>query len=79
MSKEIDILTPAEFKKLVKEHKLRSDKVIEACRLVLVEGETRRQAGISAKVDYATLHRTIRKLQGLCPHCGQPLPPNTEV
>lgn len=74
MSTEIESLTAADFKKLVKTHGLRSEKMIEACRLVFVEGETRRAASIAAGVDYASLHRTIRKLQGLCPHCGQPLP-----
>jgi hypothetical protein len=74
MSTEIENLTAADFKKLVKTHSLRSEKMIEACRLVFVEGETRRAASIAAGVDYASLHRTIRKMQGLCPHCGQPLP-----
>lgn len=74
MSTEIETITAADFKKLVKTHAMRSEKMIEACRLVFVEGETRRAASIAAGVDYASLHRTIRKLQGHCPHCGQPIP-----
>ena len=74
MSTEIETITTADFKKLVKTHAMRSEKMIEACRLVFVEGETRRAASIAAGVDYASLHRTIRKLQGHCPHCGQPIP-----
>ncbi len=74
MSTEIETINEEEFKKLVKAHAMRSEKMIEACRLVFVEGETRRAASIAVGVDYASLHRTIRKLQGHCPHCGQPIP-----
>lgn len=74
MRTEIETITEADFKKLVKAHAMRSEKMIEACRLVFVEGETRRAASIAVGVDYASLHRTIRKLQGHCPHCGQPIP-----
>jgi hypothetical protein len=67
-------LTLAAFKILARKRNLRSQKMIEACRLVLVEGRSRRAASLSAGVNYASLHRMVRKLQGLCPHCGQPLP-----
>lgn len=71
---EIQPVTAAEFKALVERHKLTSKKMIAACRRVFVHGESRRAASIAEQVDYGSLHRTVRKLQGLCPHCGQPLP-----
>ena len=74
MSTEIETITAAAFEELIETHAMRSEKMIEACRLVFVEGGTRRAASIAAGVDYASLHRTIRRLQGHCPHCGQPIP-----
>ena len=74
MSAAIATVTAAEFRRLVKAHALTSEKMIEACRLVFTKGETRRQASIATGVDYASLHRTVRRLQGYCPHCGQPMP-----
>ena len=59
MSTEIETITAADFKKLVKTHAMRSEKMIEACRLVFVEGETRRAASIAAGVDYASLHASL--------------------
>ena len=74
MSIEIELIGPAEFDALIARHDLHSEKMIEACRRVFVGGETRRAASIATRVDYASLHRTVRKLEGYCPHCGQPLP-----
>jgi hypothetical protein len=74
MRNEVQIITVADFKALVKVHAMTSIKMIDACRLVFVEGQSRHAAGIATGVNYASLHRTIRKLQGYCPHCGQTLP-----
>lgn len=74
MNSKVKTIAEPEFKGLVEQHSLRSQKMIKACSMVLVEGTSRRAASIAAEVNYASLHRTIRKLQGQCPHCGQPLP-----
>ena len=79
MSAEIENITAQDFVRLTKRNRMRSEKMIEACRLVFVEGETRRAASMTTGVDYASLHRTIRRLQGHCPHCGQPLPTKPEA
>lgn len=74
----VQLITEEEFVELLDSHGLRSEKVKEACRLVFVKGESRRAAAIACGVDYATLHRSVRRLQGLCPTCGQPLPQGQE-
>lgn len=70
----VKLITEEEFLELLDSHGLRSEKVIEACRRVFVHGESRRGAAIACGVNYATLYRTVRRLQGLCPACGQALP-----
>ena len=74
----VQLITEEEFVELLDSHGLCSEKVKEACRLVFVKGESRRAAAIACGVDYATLHRSVRRLQGLCPTCGQPLPQGQE-
>ncbi len=74
----VQLITEEEFVELLDSHGLRSEKVKEACRLVFVKGESRRAAALACGVDYATLHRSVRRLQGLCPTCGQPLPQGQE-
>lgn len=74
MSSKVKTISELEFNELVQQHSLRSQKMIRACSMVLVEGTSRRAASIATDVNYASLHRTVRKLQGQCPHCGQPLP-----
>ena len=74
----VQLITEEEFVELLDSHGLRSEKVKEACRLVFVKGESRRAAAIACGEDYATLHRSVRRLQGLCPTCGQPLPQGQE-
>lgn len=74
MSSQVEIISAEEFERLVEKHALGSEKMIEACRLVFVDGVSRNQAGLAVGVNYASLHRTVRKLQGYCPHCGQALP-----
>ena len=75
----VKLITEEEFLELLDSHGLRSEKVIEACRRVFVHGESRRGAAIACGVNYATLYRTVRRLQGLCPACGQALPQGQEV
>ncbi len=79
MSTEIKSIGPDEFDVLIARHDLHSEKMIEACRRVFVGGETRRAASIATGVNYASLHRTVRKLEGYCPHCGQALPDASKV
>lgn len=71
-------ISESAFLELVDSHGLRSEKVINACRKVFVEGSSRRAAAQAFEVDYATVHRSVRRLQGLCPACGQPLPMGEE-
>jgi len=74
MSSEVEQISEDELQELLVANDIRSEKVIEALRMVFVQGASRRAASQACKVDYATVHRTVRKLQGVCPHCGQALP-----
>lgn len=74
MRNEVEQITEAVLQGLLTEHDISSEKVIHAMRMIFVEGASRRTASQASGVDYATVHRTVRKLQGVCPHCGQQLP-----
>jgi hypothetical protein len=67
-------MTEKQFTKLVEAHRLRGQKTIKACRLVLLKGFTAYAASKHVGLDQATLSRALHKLKRpLCPHCGQPM------
>jgi hypothetical protein len=67
-------MTEKQFAKLVKAHRLRGDKTIKACRLVLVKGVTAYAASKEIGLSRPVLSRVLSKLKRpLCPHCGQPM------
>jgi hypothetical protein len=67
-------MTEKQFTKLVTAHRLRGEKTIKACRLVLVKGLTAYAASKEVGLSRPVLSRVLNKLKRpLCPHCGQPI------
>lgn len=66
-------MTHAEFQKLIKIHRLRG-RSVEACRRVLVGGETAYAAAADLGLARSTLSRALARLnRKICRACGQPL------
>lgn len=66
-------MTPKEYAKLVKAHRLRGEKTIAACGAVLVDGLTAYAAAHKIGIEESTISRALAKLRRpLCPTCGQP-------
>lgn len=66
-------MTPTEYAKLIKAHRLRGAKTIAACRLVLVGEETAYAAAHKIGANESTISRALARLRRpLCPTCGQP-------
>lgn len=67
-------MTPKEYARLAKTHRLRGEKTIAACKAVLVDGLTAYAAADKIGVEESTISRALAKLRRpLCSHCGQPL------
>ena len=70
-------MTPKEYAKLAKAHRLRGDRTIAACRAVLVDGLTAYAAAHEIGIEESVISRALAKLRRpLCPTCGQPLRKN---
>lgn len=70
-------MTPREYEKLVKAHRLRGEKTIAACKAVLVGRLTAYAAAQKVGVAESVVGRALAKLRRpLCPHCGQPMRKN---
>ncbi len=70
-------MTPKEYAKLVKAHRLRGEKTIAACGAVLVDELTAYAAARKIGVEESTISRALAKLRrSLCPTCGQPMRKN---
>ena len=67
-------MTPKQYDRLIKAHRLRGAKTIAACRAVLVEKLTAYSAAQTVGVAESVLSRALARLRrSLCPHCGQPM------
>jgi hypothetical protein len=67
-------MTSKEYERLAKAHRLRGEKTIAACRVVLVDGLSAYAAARKVGIEESTISRALAKLRRpLCPHCGQPL------
>ena len=67
-------MTPREYAKLVKAHRLRGEKTIAACKAVLVDGLTAYAAAHKVGIAESTISHALARLRRpLCPTCGQPL------
>ena len=67
-------MTPKEYTRLAKAHRLRGEKTLAACRAVLVDGLTAYAAAHKVVVAESIISRALAKLRRpLCPHCGQPM------
>lgn len=65
-------MTITEFTRLAKTHRLRG-KILEAVRLVLVDGVSARQAAIRAGCTDGGVCRALARLRRpVCPACGEP-------
>lgn len=70
-------MSPKEYAKLTKAHRLRGDKTIAACKAVLVDGVTAYAAAHKIGIEESVISRALAKLRRpLCPTCGQPLRKN---
>lgn len=66
-------MTSKEFNRLVKIHGLRGESV-EACRRVLVEGETAYIVARDLDLAESTISRALARLaRKICETCGQPI------
>ena len=67
-------MTPKEYAKLVNAHRLRGEKTIAACRVVLVDGLTAYAAAHKISIEESVISRALGRLRRpLCPRCGQPM------
>lgn len=67
-------MTKRELDKLIKTHRIRGEKTIEALRLVLMDGLTAYEAAKQADVGEATISRAKKRLERpVCKCCGRPL------
>lgn len=65
-------MTATEFNKLAKLHNLRGD-TLEACRLVLIDGNTAYVAAQKIGISHSTIKRALKRLQRpICGECGKP-------
>jgi len=70
-------MTPKEYAKLAKAHRLRGEKTIAACKAVIVDGLTAYAAAHKIGIEESTISRALAKLRRpLCPTCGQPMKRN---
>ncbi len=68
-------MTADDFEKLLKAHKMRGARTVNALRLVFVDGVTAYAASKTVGIAESAISRAKQKLQRpLCPHCGQPMP-----
>jgi hypothetical protein len=67
-------MTPKEYAKLIKAHRLRGEKTIAACRAVLVGAEPPAAAAREVGIAESVISRALARLRRpVCPTCGQPL------
>lgn len=64
-----------QFVALVRAHKLRGVKTINALRMVLVEDKSGADAARAVGIDQGAITRALTLVRRpVCPHCGQPMP-----
>lgn len=75
MATEAEELMDAEtFERRVKLHRLRSETIIAAARMVLVEGRSQMDACRTVGTTSGQLSPVVRKLaDDMCPCCGRPV------
>lgn len=67
-------MTKDEFKAAVRLQRIRSQKLINACRHVLVDALTPAEASRRTKLDKAQISRALARLRSnVCPCCKRPL------
>lgn len=69
-----DKITMREFDRLITAHRLRGERTIAACRLVLIDGLAAIDAAEQVGIGRAAVSRALAKLRNpLCEHCGHPI------
>lgn len=79
MRVEIEQLEPDELAKRIREANIKSPLIIQAMEGVFMRGESMNGAAKAAGINYALVHRTVQRLRGICPCCGQTIPKKESV